>query len=113
MRKKGKRDTQATEKTKAYFLSRDGKPTSIAQAAKDLKVPPTRLHTRVANLTSEKFLTRVDRGVYVATTALPQPVKIDTDNELLSALLKEREHLDAQIEKVREVIELKKKRGGK
>ncbi len=105
---KKKRDMQAMQKTLAYFLERDGKPTSIKQAAKALKVPTSRLHTRVTELTKQGVLTRIDRGVYVSGP--PTEKLVDTNEQLLTSLLKEREHLDAQIEKVRDVIELGKKR---
>ncbi len=108
--KKQKRDMQATAKTLAFFVSRDGKPTSIKQAARHLKVPASRLHTRLTTLAKEGKLVRLDRGVYMDAAASapqqsmtfgPQP---DPNEELLQSLLKEREHLDAKIEKVREVI---------
>ncbi len=109
MVKRKKRDMQATAKTLAFFVSRDGKPTSIKQAARHLKVPPSRIHNVVANLAKNKELIRVDRGVYVEAKVGVQQLSLplpDANQQLLESLLKEREHLDAKIEKVREVIAL-------
>lgn len=101
-----KRDSKATEKTLAYFVSRDGKPTSIKQASKALKVPTSRLHTRVSDLTKNGKLVRIDRGVYAAGLPKAEVKLVDSNQELLNSLLKEREHLDAHIERVRGVMVL-------
>jgi hypothetical protein len=114
---KKKRDMQASARTLSYFLTtRHGKPTTVQQAAKALRIPADRVSTMASNFHRDGKIMRLSRGVYAS---LPTPAQAaaaqDGDQELLDMLLKEREHLDAQIEKVRAVIELKQQRkaGGK
>lgn len=114
--KKKKRDMKASARTLSYFLTtRGGKPTTVQQAAKALKIPGDRVSTMAGSFIKKGQLVRIHRGLYsgpLLAEALPPP-KPDGDLELLDLLLKERETLDAQIEKVRSVIEMKKARSAK
>lgn len=104
--KKQKRDMQAMEKTKQYFLSRDGRPTSVKKAAKDLKVPPSRLQSRLSVLVKENVLVRTAHGVYMSRIADETPSEL-TLEDLLIHLKKDREELDAKIVRLQEAIAIR------
>ena len=115
---KKKRDMQASAKTLAYFLTtRGGRPTAVSQAARALKISSKRVAHMASRFAQEGRLVRIHRGVYSkpANHLAVQAPAVDPNQQLLDSLLKEREHLDAQIEKVRAVIELQNQRkaGGK
>ncbi len=111
MKKPIKRDKQALEKTKHYLISTRGrKPTSVRQAARDLGISKQAAGSRFNALQKQGVAKRVARGMYSSngpTSQLQLPMT-DPNQDLLESLLKEREALDAKIEKVREVIELHK-----
>ncbi len=112
-KKRIKRDKQALEKTLRYLItSRGGKPTTVRQAARELGVSTQAAGSRFSALQQQGKAKRVARGVYSPngpTHQLQLPMS-DPNADLLEALLKERETLDAKIERVREVIELHKAR---
>jgi hypothetical protein len=109
-KKAKKRDMQAGAKVLSYFLTtREGKPTTIKQASKALKVPAQRLQNHLNKFTKESRLQRLDRGLYQA--APKKEVKKLSLPEFLAELKKERATLDQHIERVEHVIELKKQRG--
>lgn len=111
-KKQKKRDMQASTKTLAYFLTtRGGKPTTIKQASRALKVSPDRLHNRLMNLTNSGKLQRIDRGLYQAAAPAVQDTKPLNLDQFLEELLKEKKALDDHIERVKHVIELKRDRG--
>lgn len=111
--KKRKRDMQAASRTLSYFLTtRHGKPTTVQQAAKALRMPASRVTNLASKFHNEGKVMRLSRGVYASLPSGTAPAA-DTNQQLLDSLLKEREHLDAQIEQVRGVIDLQRKRSGK
>lgn len=107
--RKKKRDMQASARTLSYFLTtRHGKPTTVQQAAKALKIPADRVSGMAGGFTTEGKLVRLSRGVYASLPSAAQAVVMkDGDQELLTALLQERDEIDAKIEKVRAVMEMK------
>lgn len=113
MPKKKKRDMQASAKTLAYFLqTRSGKPTTVKQASRALRVPPDQLYTRLSTFTKSGQLVKLDRGLYGAPSLpiVTPPSKQFNLNDLLTELKQERAALDDHIARVEHVIALKAKR---
>lgn len=106
---KKRRDMQASAKTLAYFLTtRGGKPTTVRQASKALRVPASRLHNQLGRLVKEGGLQRIDRGLYQAAKP-PQNEGLNI-NAFREELVKERDTLNEHIERIDHLISLRKAR---
>lgn len=113
-KRKIKRDKQGLAKTLTYLLTtRGGRPTTVKQAARDLRITAQAASYRFTALKKQGKTKRVARGVFApnggTTPQLPLPLT-DPNKDLLDHLLQEREQLDAKIEKVREVIKMQNDR---
>lgn len=121
MKKPIKRDRKGLDKTLRYLIHDRGHlPTTVKRVAADMKISPGAASMRLSTLADLGKIKRVVRGLYKSSAGTqlsmafgPQP---DSNTELLSHLLKERERIDVKIANVRDVmkeVEALKKSSGK